>query len=218
MFAALSRLLPKALLAAPDRDPALAGSSGTSRPIVRKCGSRDLRAARRLGRRWSSLILQLARQNPSWGYTRIRGELRRLGHQVSASTIREILRANRIPPAPRRATQYTWRAFMRAHAQTLLACDFFHVDLANLTMRNAFFVIDVRTRFALHRRTTAHPTAEWTTQAAREFTWALGERAEAVLFLIRDRAGQFTESFDAIFAAEGIEVKLLLCAPVRVHA
>jgi putative transposase len=153
-----------------------------------------------------ALIVRLAHENPTWGYTRIQGELRRLGHRVAAATIRKTLRANRIPPAPQRTTVHTWRAFLRAHAAALLACDFFHVDLVSLTRVYVFFVIDVRTRSVHLLGITAHPTAEWTVQAARQFTWTLTERAGQVRYLIRDRAGQFTDGFDAVFAAEGIEV------------
>ena len=69
-----------------------------------------------------------------------------------------------------------------------------------------FFVIDVHTRFVHLLGVTAHPTAEWTVQAARQFTWALTGRAGRVRYLIRDQAGQFTDTFDAVFAAEGINV------------
>lgn len=78
---------------------------------------------------------------------------------------------------------HTWRAFLRAHAVTLVACDFFRVDLVSLTRVYAFFVIDVRTRFVHLLVITAHPTAEWTVQAARQFTWTLTERAGQVRYL-----------------------------------
>jgi len=104
-----------------------------------------------------ALIVRLAHENPAWGYTQVQGDLRRLGHRVAATTIRKTMRANRIPPAPQRATVYTWRAFLRAHAATLVACDFFHVDLVNLTRVYVFFVIDARTRFVHLPGITAHP-------------------------------------------------------------
>ncbi len=78
-----------------------------------------------------ALILQLAQENPRWGYQRIRGELLKLGHCVSATTIRSLLRRHGIPPAPRRAG-LSWRAFLHAHAAGVLACDFFAVETLRL--------------------------------------------------------------------------------------
>jgi putative transposase len=151
------------------------------------------------------LVIRIARENPTWGHRRVQGELVRLGHRIAASTVWEILHDAGVDPAPRR-TGPTWKQFLTAQARGVIAADFVHVDTVLLRRVYALVVIEHGTRRTHLAGITARPDGAWTTQAAPNLLMDLGQRTASVKFLIRDRAGQFTASFDAVFTAEGIRI------------
>ena len=158
-----------------------------------------------------ALALEMARDNPGWGYRRIHGELTGLGYTLAPSTVWQILKDAGIDPAPRRSGQ-TWRAFLQAQAKTILAADFFHVDTVFLHRLYVLFFIEHGTRRVHLAGITAHPTGEWVTQQARNLLMNLMGRADSFKFVIRDRDTKFTAAFDAVFTAAGVRI---IRTPVR---
>ena len=158
-----------------------------------------------------SFVLRLVRENPTWGYRRVQGELARMGVKVAPSSVWEILRRHGIEPVPRRSGP-TWAEFLRAQAQVMLACDFFTVDTVLLQRLYVLFFIEVGTRRVYLSGVTANPVGEWVTQQARNLSVLVSERSRAFKFLVRDRDTKFTAGFDEVFRSEGTRV---IKTPVR---
>lgn len=157
------------------------------------------------------LIVHMARENPRWGYLRIKGELQKLGIRASATVVRNLLRREGLDPAPRR-DGLTWREFLRQQAAGILACDFFTVETVWLKTIYVLFFIELETRRVPVASVTTSPNGAWVTQQARNLTADLAEANRQIRFLIRDRDAKFTGSFDDAFRSDGAEVIL---TPVR---
>ncbi|MCA1698707.1 MAG: integrase core domain-containing protein [Actinobacteria bacterium] len=158
-----------------------------------------------------AIVVRLARENPRWGYVRIQGELRKLGIRIGATTIRRLLRAHGVDPAPRRSGP-TWSQFLRAQAEGIVASDFFTVETFGLRTLYVLFFIELKTRRVHLAGVTAHPDSAWVTQQARNSTFSPQERAARVRFLIHDHDGKYSGPFDEVFRTEGVTV---IRTPIR---
>ena len=152
-----------------------------------------------------AIILRLARENPTWGYRRIQGELARMGVVLAPSSVWTILRRHNIDPSPMR-TGRSWQEFLRSQASSMLACDFFTVDTVLLKRLYVLFFIELDTRRVHMMGITAHPTGAWVVQQARNLSVVLADRAHPVRFLIRDRDAKFTSSFGEVLRSERIRI------------
>ena len=151
-------------------------------------------------------MLRLARENPRWGYIRIQGELRKVGVRVGATTIKRVLRANGLGPAPRRSGP-SWSQFLSAQAKSVLAADFFTVETLWLKRLYVLLFIELSSRRVY---VTAHPDSAWVAQQARNL--AVDGRLDNVRFLVRDRDAKYAAPFDGVFRSEGVEI---VHTPVR---
>lgn len=178
---------------------------GWQRELVRRkwraFGRRPRRGRPPIADEVRDLIVRMGSENPTWGYVRIRGELMKLGHRVAAGTIKAYLRRSRVPPAPRRSGP-SWRRFLRAHAQTIVATDFLTVDTVFLKRIYILFFLHLASRRIVFAACTQHPDAAWVTQQARNAAWELSELGVEARYLVRDRDSKYSEGFDAATGAD----------------
>src|SRR5436190_7485856 len=152
-----------------------------------------------------ALVVRLARENPSWGYRRIQGELVGLGIKLAASTVWTILKEAGIEPAPKRLEQ-NWSEFLRAQAASILECDFLTVDTLFLKRFYVLFFIELATRRVYLAGITTNPGGRWVTQQARNLLMELGDGGIQPRLLVRDRDSKFTRDFDEVFRSVGNHV------------
>jgi putative transposase len=155
-----------------------------------------------LERSLSERILHLARENPSWGYKRIVGELKAVGVIVSATSVRKVLAEAGVRAAPERGHS-SWRTFLRQQAASVLACDFLTVETAFLQRIYVLFFISLATRRIEYVACTSNPDGRWTAQQARNLVMQLGDE-QPFRFVVHDRDAKFCHAFDEIFRSEGI--------------
>jgi putative transposase len=163
-----------------------------------------------LERSLRELILRLADENPHWGYKRIVGELRGVGVNVSGTSVRKVLVEAGLKPAPER-TRSSWRAFLRAQAASMLACDFLTVETAFLQRIYVLFFISLATRRIEYIASSSNPDGRWVAQQAHNLILQLGDQ-HPFRFLVHDRDTKFSHAFDEIFRTEGIRV---ICTPIQ---
>ena len=154
------------------------------------------------------LILRMAAENRTWGYTRIQGVLQNLGHEIGRGTIAKVLKEAGVDPAPDRQKRTTWKEFLRTHWAVLAAADFFSVEVwtaLGLVRYHVFFVIRLDTREVHIAGIIPAPHGPWMKQMARNLTDALDGFMSGCRYLIHDRGSVFSEDFRMILQAVGIE-------------
>ena len=154
------------------------------------------------------LVLRLAIENPRWGYTRIRGALHLLGRDIGRNTIRRILAAHGLEPAPERGKRTRWSTFLKAHWEALAAADFFSVEVVTrgrLVRYMVFFVMKLETREVLVAGISASPTGAWMRQLARNLTDAEDGFLEGMRYLNLDRDPLYTMGFRKMLGDCGVK-------------
>ncbi len=160
-----------------------------------------------------ALLLRLAHENPTWGYGKLEGELLKLGYDIARSTIRDVLKQRRVPPAPKRSKHGSnWRTVLAHYKDEMVACDFFTVETAWLKTVYVLFFIELGSRRMHLAGCTATPMSAWVTQQARHLSWQIQDGALPLRFLIHDRDTKFARTFDTVFTSDDVRV---VRTPVR---
>jgi hypothetical protein len=154
------------------------------------------------------LVLRFALENPSWGYDRIVGALLEIGHEISDTTVGNILKEHQLSPAPQRKQGTSWKDFIAAHKDVLIACDFFTKELWTLhgiVTYYVLFFIHIGSRKVQIAGFTPNPNQQWMQQIARNITMTDDGFANGMKYLILDRDSKFTEQFRGTFKSAGVE-------------
>ena len=154
------------------------------------------------------LVVRFASENPSWGYTRLLGALRNLGHELGRNTIKRILKAHGLEPAPSRGKRIPWKTFLKAHFGVIAATDFFSVEVLTFTGLVRYlvlFVIDLETRHVHVAGLVRQPHGAWMKQVARNLTDGVDGFLTGKRYLIHDRDPLFTDDFRNLLAAAGVK-------------
>ena len=181
-------------------------------------GSEQRRPGRpRSSEQIQALVVRMAKDNPIWGYTRIRGALRNLGHRLGRNTIKRILKDHGIEPAPERGRGLPWDTFLKAHWGAIAAADFFSLEIitkAGLVRYFVLFVIDLKTRRVEVAGIIQQPYGEWMQQVARNLTDVIDGFLKKTKYLIHDRDPLYMQAFADILASGGVRtVKLPARSP-----
>ena len=162
-------------------------------------------------------LLTMARENPSWGYTRLRGALKNVGLELGRSTFARILKEQGIEPAPIRGKTMPWKTFLKAHWGAIAAADFFSVEVltvGGLVRYLVLFVIDLKTRRVHVAGITCRVDGEWMAQIARNLTDSVAGPLSGFVYLIVDRDPLYTSHFKSVLASAGVKLlRLPACSP-----
>jgi transposase InsO family protein len=174
---------------------------------------RRQRGRPRVAEKMEQLVVRMAEENPTWGYRRIQGALANLGHHIDAITVRNILRRHHLEPAPqRRQAGMSWAQFLTLHWEVLAATDFFTVEVATwhgLVTYYVLVVMELATRRVEIAGLTPHPTDVFMVQCARQLTDPFGGFLRNKRYVLHDRDTKFTQAFDRLLQASGVEPVVL---------